>query len=99
MTTAATEAATDQDATASLAQPDHVPMLRMQIDALDQAIVRLVAERAQLSQRIQTARMNAGGTRVELGRERVILDAYRTALGPQGPHLADAVLGVCRGSR
>jgi len=95
-----TTAAADQDASASLAaQPDHVPMLRMQIDALDQAIVRLVAERAQLSQRIQTARMNAGGTRVELGRERVILDAYRAALGPQGPGLADAVLGVCRGSR
>jgi chorismate mutase len=41
--------------------------------------------------------MNAGGTRVELGRERVILDTYRRGLGPQGPNLADAVLQVCRG--
>ena len=78
---------------------DLVPTLRGQIDALDAAIVHLVAERARLSQRIQTARMNAGGTRVELGRERVILDAYRAGLGADGPHLADAVLQVCRGSR
>lgn len=78
---------------------DAIPVLREQIDAMDEAIRRLVAERAKLSRRIQLARMNAGGTRVELGRERVIMDAYRTALGPQGPALADAVLQVCRGSR
>lgn len=82
-----------------LVNADLVPTLRGQIDALDAAIVRLVAERARLSQRIQNARMNAGGTRVELGRERVILDAYRAGLGADGPHLADAVLQVCRGSR
>jgi chorismate mutase len=84
---------------AELESADAIPTLRNQIDALDEAIVRLVAERTRLSQRIQTARMNAGGTRVELGRERVILDTYRAALGPQGPHLADAVLQVCRGER
>jgi chorismate mutase len=76
-----------------------IPVLRAQIDALDEAIVRLVAERARLSNRIQTARLNAGGTRVELGRERVILDTYRTALGTHGPALADSVLLVCRGTR
>lgn len=74
-------------------------LLRQQIDSLDEAITRLVAERAKLSRRVQTARMNAGGTRVELGRERVILDTYRTALGPNGPALADAILQVCRGAR
>jgi monofunctional chorismate mutase len=78
---------------------DAIPVLREQIDAMDEAILRLVAERAKLSRRIQLARMNGGGTRVELGRERVIMDAYRTALGPQGPALADAVLQVCRGAR
>ena len=76
-----------------------IPVLRSQIDALDDAIVRLVAERAKLSARVQAARMNAGGTRVELGRERVILDAYRAALGPHGPSLAEAILQVCRGTR
>lgn len=78
---------------------DTIPVLRGQIDALDAAIINLVAERVRLSRRVQTARMNDGGTRVELGRERVILDAYRTALGRSGAHLADAVLQVCRGER
>jgi hypothetical protein len=36
---------------------------------------------------------------VELGRERVILGTYRTALGSHGPALADSVLLVCRGTR
>lgn len=76
-----------------------IPLLRGQIDALDTAITRLVAERARLSRRIQTARMNAGGTRVELGRERVVLDTYRSALGVDGPLLGDAILRVCRGAR
>jgi chorismate mutase len=84
---------------APVSEADAIPLLRGQIDALDAAICRLVAERARLSQRIQTARMNSGGTRVELGRERVILDAYRRALGPNGPSLADAILQVCRGAR
>lgn len=76
-----------------------IPVLRGQIDALDEAIVRLVAERSKLSSRVQAARMSNGGTRVELGRERVILDKYRTALGPSGPALAEAILAVCRGAR
>ncbi len=77
---------------------DAIPMLREQIDALDLAITRLVSERMRLSKRIQTARVNAGGTRVELGRERVVLDGYRQALGADGPQLAEAVLRVCRGA-
>jgi chorismate mutase len=76
-----------------------IAVLRGQIDALDDAIVRLVAERAKLSARIQTTRLNAGGTRVELGRERVIMATYRDGLGAEGPSLADAVLQVCRGRR
>jgi chorismate mutase len=94
MSPTATDSAADQ-----LAAAEAIPVLRGQIDAIDEAITRLVAERAKLSTRIQTARMNAGGTRVELGRERVILDTYRNTLGPHGPALADAVLLVCRGSR
>jgi chorismate mutase len=79
--------------------PSAIDTLRGQIDALDTAIARLVNERTQLSARIQTARMNAGGTRVELGRERMILDHYRRELGTDGAALAEAVLRVCRGSR
>jgi chorismate mutase len=91
-----TTAAIDAPATDATAA---IPVLRAQIDALDESITRLVAERARLSARIQASRMNAGGTRVELGRERVILETYRAALGPNGPALADAVLQVCRGRR
>jgi len=97
-----TSATTAEHATATAPTheaADAIPVLRGQIDAMDEAILRLVAERAKLSRRIQLARMNAGGTRVELGRERVIMDAYRAALGPQCPSLADAVLQVCRGAR
>ena len=79
--------------------PAAIDTLRGQIDALDTAISRLVAERAQLSRRIQAARMNAGGTRVELGRERAILDHYRGVLGSDGAALGEAVLRVCRGVR
>ena len=97
--TTATNAADTADASDAADNADTILVLRNQIDALDAAIVNLVAERARLSRRIQTARMNGGGTRVELGRERVILDAYRSGLGDDGPHLADAVLQVCRGRR
>ncbi len=83
------------------ADPAHetIDMLRGQIDALDAALIRIVAERARVSRRIQTARMNAGGTRVELGRERTVRNAYRDGLGQDGPTLAEAVLQVCRGAR
>jgi chorismate mutase len=76
-----------------------ISTLRLQIDAMDEALVRLVAERARLSKRIQAARISGGGTRVELGRERVVLDTYRSGLGPDGAQLADAILRVCRGAR
>jgi len=87
--------ATDDPATTA----DPIAVLRGQIDALDTAITRLIAERARVSQRIQLARLASGGTRVELGRERVVRDGYRDALGPDGTVLADAVLRVCRGAR
>jgi chorismate mutase len=76
-----------------------IDTLRGQIDALDTAIARLVAERAELSRRIQTVRVNAGGTRIELGRERAILDHYRASLGVAGASVAEAVLRACRGAR
>jgi chorismate mutase len=78
---------------------DVIPMLRTQIDAMDAAIIRLVAERTLLSKRVQAARINTGGTRVELGRERIVLDGYRAGLGPDGPQLAEAILRVGRGAK
>jgi chorismate mutase len=100
MTTAVNSPDTRTSDSPSNSDGEHtIPMLREQIDALDAALIQLVAERARVSRRIQTARMNAGGTRVELGRERTVLASYRAGLGPEGPTLADAVLQVCLGAR
>ena len=74
-----------------------IPLLRAQIDALDAGIARLVAERGRLSARIQSARIAAGGVRVELGRERRVLEGYRDSLGDEGLALGNAVLRLCRG--
>jgi chorismate mutase len=76
-----------------------VDPLRRQIDALDTAIAQLIAERAQLSHRVQAARLTAGGTRVVLSRERAVREHYRTALGGVGGAVAEAVLRACRDSR
>jgi chorismate mutase len=82
---------------AGAGEADLIPLLRTQIDAIDAGIARLVAERARLSARIQTARVASGGVRIELGRERLVLDGYRSTLGEQGVALGNAVLRLCRG--
>ena len=97
--TAAVNTPENTGETTPSAQPDSIEMLRGQIDVLDTALIRLVAERARVSRRIQAARMNAGGARVELGRERTVRNAYRDGLGADGATLAEAVLQVCRGTR
>lgn len=79
------------------AEAELIPLLRTQIDAIDAGIARLVAERARLSARIQSARIAAGGVRVELGRERLVLAGYRNTLGDDGIPLGNAVLRLCRG--
>lgn len=76
-----------------------IPVLRERIDDLDARIAELVRSRADISRRIQAARVQGGGTRIELGRERVVLQGYREVLGPDGALLGDAVLRVCRGAR
>lgn len=76
-----------------------IPVLRERIDELDTQIAALVKARSDVSRRIQAARVHSGGTRIELGRERIVLQGYREALGPDGMLLGDAVLRVCRGTR
>ena len=76
-----------------------IPVLRERIAELDIQIARLVQSRAEVSRRIQAARIQGGGTRIELGRERIVLQGYREVLGPDGALLGDAVLRVCRGAR
>ena len=88
---------TSPAASSAAAEAELIPLLRTQIDAIDAGIARLVAERARLSARIQSARIASGGVRVELGRERLVLDAYRQTLGEDGVPLGNAVLRLCRG--
>jgi chorismate mutase len=95
--TSAPDAAAPLDAPHPTHEAELIPLLRTQIDAIDAGIARLVAERARLSRRVQTARIAAGGVRIELGRERRILDQYRDSLGHEGVALGNAVLRLCRG--
>lgn len=88
--------AADIDVAESL---DTISMLRSQIDSMDAAIIRLVIERTRISKRIQATRISTGGTRIEVGRERVVLDGYRAGLGPDGVVLAEALLRVGRGAK
>ena len=72
--------------------------LRARIDDLDRSVVHHIQERRELSRRIQQARVAAGGVRIELSREREVLDRYAHTLGRDGTALATAVLRSCRGS-
>jgi chorismate mutase len=98
-TTAANPQLDATDAAGSAGPADVIEDLRAEIDRLDNEIAQLVAERARVSVRVQAARVHAGGTRIELGRERVIFEHYRSTLGHDGPALAEAVLRICRGQR
>ena len=99
MTTTTLPAAAAEVADSAKATVDDtaVDILRHQINALDAAIARLVAERAQLSRQVQTARIKAGGSRIELARERDIMTHYKTELGTHGADFGEAVLRLCRG--
>ena len=98
MTTILTGTAVQGMMTRSAPEPDLIPLLRNQIAAIDAGIARLVAERTRLSHRVQAARIASGGVRIELNRERLVLDGYRDALGDDGVALGTAVLRICRGS-
>lgn len=99
MATAMTTEPTTQSETEDTDPALAIDALRRRIDDLDEAITRLVTERAEVSAEIQATRVRAGGTRMELGRERIVLDHYRRELGARGPALGEAVLRVCRGER
>ena len=72
--------------------------LRHRIDEIDETLVALWRERAELSQRIVAARVATGGTRLVLSREREILQRFGSALGPDGVQLGLLLLRAGRGS-
>ena len=70
--------------------------LRVEIDALDAEILRLVKRRSEVSQRIGAARMAAGGPRIVYSREMKVLSRFRD-LGPEGRELGMLPLRLGRG--
>ncbi len=71
--------------------------LRREIDACDAAIIELVQKRLAVSQQIGALRSASGGTRLNLSREKQVLDRFRAALGPDGAALGMLLLRQGRG--
>jgi chorismate mutase len=78
------------------ATADEIPDLRVEIDAIDAEILRLVKRRTEISQRVGLARMNAGGPRIVYNREMQVLARFRD-LGAEGRELAMLLLRLGRG--
>lgn len=80
-------------------QPDRrVLRLSRRLDRLDRRLVILWRRRAAVSRLITAVRVDAGGTQLDLARERVLVHWYRHALGPDdGTDLALLVLRAGRG--
>lgn len=73
--------------------------LRSRIDTVGAEISRLVAERRELSHRIQRIRLADGGPRTQLGRENEVIAGYTGRLGTSlGASLAHLLLTDCRGA-
>lgn len=76
---------------------DRIDDLRTTISGIDGEIVELVARRITLSREVGALRMAAGGTRLALSREQVIVDRFTAALGADGTALAMLLLRASRG--
>ncbi len=73
-----------------------IDVLRLEIDAIDAELVRLIKQRTAISHAIGAARMQLGGPRVVHSREMKILDRFRD-LGQPGVDLALMLLEMGRG--
>lgn len=78
------------------ATAEEIPDLRIEIDAIDAEILRLIKRRSEISQRIGLARMNAGGPRIVYNREMQVLARFRD-LGAEGRELGMILLRLGRG--
>lgn len=78
------------------ASAEEIPDLRVEIDAIDAEILRLVQRRSEISHRVGLARMAAGGPRIVYNREMAVLARFRE-LGPEGRELAMLLLRLGRG--
>ena len=92
--TAAALTQTGTDAPDAAAQ---IQAIRKRIDEIDQTLIALWQERADLSKQVGVTRMASGGTRLVLAREREILEHFRAELGADGTQLALLLLRAGRG--
>ncbi|MFV2087157.1 chorismate mutase [Micromonospora sp. LOL_021] len=76
---------------------DRILAIRNRINEIDDALIALWKERAELSRQVGAVRIASGGTRLVLSREREIVDRYRSELGADGIQLALLVLRAGRG--
>lgn len=73
-----------------------IDALRLEIDAADAEIVRLIQRRTAISHAIGAARRSLGGPRIVYSREMAILERFRE-LGPAGTDLGMMLLAMGRG--
>ena len=73
-----------------------IDKLRIEIDAVDAELVRLIQHRTAISHAIGLARRKIGGPRIVYSREMAILERFR-ALGPAGTDLGMLLLAMGRG--
>lgn len=74
-----------------------IGVLRDQIDAVDDAIIRLIEERVSLSHNVGALRAAVGGPRLSMSRENQILAKFAKSLGSNGTPLALLLLKISRG--
>lgn len=78
------------DGTTSIAE------MRVEIDAIDAELVRLIQRRTELSRAIGAVRASEGGPRIVYSREMKVLDRF-SALGSAGTDLGMLLLSMGRG--
>lgn len=72
-------------------------ILRAQLAHLDDALIQSLIERQRISLRVQRLKVDAGGARVDVGQENVVIKRYTDRLGDPGRYLANEVLNFCVG--
>lgn len=73
--------------------------IRTQLDALDSAIIALIAERSEVSRRFQVAKEVAGLPRTDISRETDIRERYLRTLGcGPGDDIWRSILAICKGN-
>lgn len=73
-----------------------IDALRLEIDAIDADLIRLIKRRTAISHAIGSARTATGGPRIVYSREMAILERFRD-LGPAGADLGMLLLSLGRG--